>query len=179
MKKIAITGNIASGKSTVEKIIKDLGFKVFDTDKIAHKVLESSDEIKKHFHTTNRKKIAEVVFNNKEELKILESIIHPKVKAEIEKIFQLDEKIIFISVPQLFEAGFDSMFDKIIFISADINTRVKRLMERNNYTEEFALKRINAQKEEKDKIEKSDFIITNNENIDTLKLKIIDILSKI
>ena len=123
MLKIAITGNIASGKSTVEKLIEDNGYKVYDTDKIAHKILENSAEVKEAFGTTNRKEIAKIVFTNPEKLQILESIIHPKVKEEILKIFNTNENIIFISVPQLFETGFNHLFDKIIFVTADENIR--------------------------------------------------------
>ena len=113
MLKIAITGNIASGKSAVENHLQKLGYKVFDTDKIAHQILETSPEVKKTFGTTDRKEIAKIVFSNPEKLKVLETIIHPKVKEEILKIFKLDEKIVFISVPQLFESGFNNLFDKV------------------------------------------------------------------
>ena len=57
MLKVAIVGNIASGKTTVEKFIEEKGFKVYDTDKIAHEILQNSDEVKKEFGTLDRKKI--------------------------------------------------------------------------------------------------------------------------
>ena len=142
MIKIAITGNIAAGKSLVEKIIEDKGFKVYDADKIAHSILENNPKIKKEFGTTDRKKIAQVVFSESEKLKILEAIIHPDVKNEIENIFLQDSDLpyVFIAVPQLFEAKFESMFDKIIFITAEESLRKERLMNRNNFTPEEAQK---------------------------------------
>ena len=176
MLKIAITGNIASGKSTVEKIIEDNGYKVYDTDKIAHKILENSEEIKKAFGTIDRKEIAKIVFSNPEKLKLLESIIHPKVKEELLKIFNHNEKVVFISVPQLFESGFDILFDKIIFVTADENLRKERLIKRNSLTLEEAQKRIDAQKED-GKIAKSDFVIENNLDLEKLKSQVEDILS--
>ena len=179
MLKVAITGNIAAGKSTVEKIIEDLNYKVFDTDKIAHKILETSDEIIKLFETNDRKAIAEIVFSNPDKLKKLEALIHPKVKEEIFKIFELEERIIFISVPQLFEARFETLFDKIIFVTADENIRKKRLQKRNSFTSEEAQKRIDAQDKEVSKINKCDFIIENNGNIDELSQKVKNILTQL
>ena len=176
MIKIAIVGNIAAGKSTVEKIIQDKGFKVFDTDKISHEILENSNEIKEYFGTVNRKEIAKIVFSDNEKLKKLESIIHPKVKKELERIFSRDEWIVFVSVPQLFEAGFDSMFDKIIYVTADENIRKERLIKRNAYTNEEAQKRIDAQSEN-NKAKLSDFIIENNSTIKNLTYQIEKILS--
>ena len=120
--------------------------------------------------------MAQIVFSDKEKLKVLESIIHPQVKKEILEIFQLDEKIVFISVPQLFESGFDSLFDKIIFISANENLRLERLIKRNNLTKEEALKRISAQMSEEEKILKSDFIIKNNGSIEDLKKEVENVL---
>ena len=117
-----------------------------------------------------------IVFSDKEKLKKLESIIHPKVKEELEKIFSRDEKIAFVSVPQLFEAGFESMFDKIIYVTADENIRKERLIKRNAYTNEEAQKRIDAQSEN-NKAERSDFIIENNSTIKNLTYQIEKILS--
>lgn len=171
MLKIAIVGNIASGKSTVEKMLEDKGFVVYDTDKIAHTILASNKEIENEFGTLDRKEIAKIVFSDVNKLRLLESIIHPKVKMELEKIFKKDENIVFISVPQLFESGMNTLFDKIIFIDASEKIRLERLIKRNSLTEEDAMKRINSQKES-NKREMSDFVIENNGNLEELQAQI-------
>ena len=178
MLKIAIVGNIASGKSTVEKIIEEKGFKVYDTDKIAHKILETNKEVIKEFGTNDRKELAKIVFSNPNKLKNLESIIHPLVKEELLRIFKNNIDIIFVSVPQLFEAGLESLFDKIIYITANENIRKDRLIKRNSFTPEEALIRIKAQKEA-DKAKKSDFVIKNNGSLDELEEQTLKILSLI
>lgn len=169
MTKIAIVGNIASGKSTVEKILESKGFGVYDTDKIAHGFI---DDAKEFFPeaiidgTIDRKLLGQIVFSDKGKLNLLESIIHPKVKEFIENIDSSDT--VFISVPQLFEAGMESLFDKIIFVSAPLEVRLERLMKRNNLTREEALVRINAQLREEEKISKCDYVIVNNGSADEL-----------
>lgn len=178
MLKIAIVGNIASGKSTVENVIEHEGFKVYDTDKIAHEILAVSNEVIEEFGTNDRNKIAKIVFSNPSKLKKLESIIHPLVKKELLKIFTQKDDVVFVSVPQLFEAGFESLFDKIIYITADEKIRKERLIKRNSCSPEEAQRRINAQKEG-DKSKKSDFVIENNGSIEDLKMKILLILNKL
>lgn len=168
---IAITGNIASGKSEAEKIFRDEGFDVYDTDIIAHKILENSDRVKESFGTTDRKELAKIVFEDSEKMRILESIIHPLVKEEVLKI-----KSGIISVPQLFEAGFESLFDKIIFVSAPEELRLERLMKRNNLSKEEAQIRIDAQMSEEEKISKCDFIIDNSSTPENLRKQIENIL---
>ena len=187
MLKVAIVGNIASGKSTVENFIKDFGYEVYDADKIAHKILETSSEIQSVFknddvfedNKISRKKMGELVFSNKEKLHLLESIIHPEVKKAFEKIFESNLGIVFISVPQLFESKMDSLFDVIIFVSAPQNIRLERLIKRNNLAEEEAIKRINSQADEEEKINNSDFVIYNNSDLEYLKTQTDNIIKKI
>ncbi len=176
MIKIAITGNIASGKSTVEKIIESNGYKVYDTDKIAHEILANSTEVKEIFGTVDRTVLAKIVFTNKEKLQLLESIIHPQVKKRILEIFNGNEEVAFVSVPQLFEANFDKLFDKIIYVTAKDDIRKERLIKRNSLTPEEAQIRIEAQNHE-GKIERSDYIIENNEDFETLTQQVEKLLS--
>lgn len=172
MLKVAITGNIASGKSQVEKIFAER-FPVYDADKIAHEILGDID----------RKALGAKVFANPKARKELEEYIHPKVKERILEIFDTPLRrfaplpphwgqipdIVVISIPLLFETGFDKLFDKIIFVAADENIRLERLMKRNNFTKEEALLRMNAQLPQEDKIKKSDFVIYNNSTLEKLQ----------
>ncbi len=182
MLKAAITGNIASGKSQVEKIISEK-YPVYDADKIAHKILENLKDFYGYDVFTDgkidRKKLGELVFSNPDLKKKLEEIIHPQVKQEILKIFEQDLPVVFISIPLLFETGFDSLFDKVIFVSADSNIRLERLMKRNNFTKEEALRRIQSQGAEEEKIQKSDFVICNNSTLTDLKTQTDLALAKI
>ena len=176
--KVAISGNIASGKSQVEKILVDLGFKVYDSDKIAHDVLNDITEFYGYDVFTNgkidRKKLGKLVFSNLDVKLKLEKLTHPKIKEEIIRIFEenKDEKYIFVSVPLLYEAGFEKIFDKVIFISVDEGLQLKRLMKRNNLSKKDALARINSQQPQKEKILKADFVIENNKTIDDLKIAV-------
>ena len=184
MLKVAITGNIASGKSQVEKLISDKNYTVYDTDKIAHDILDKVNDFYGYDVFTDgridRKKLGELVFSNPDLKKKLEEIIHPGVKEEILKIFEKDYPIVFISIPLLFETGFDKLFDKIIFVQCDDDIRLYRLMERNQITKSQALSRMNSQQGQEEKIKKSDYILYNNSTITDLEtqVKIRNLLSK-
>lgn len=172
MIKVAIVGNIASGKSELEKYLFNRGYVVFDTDVIAHDILIDNPEIAEAFEEydvfehgkLSREKLGQLVFNNLELKQKLEDMIHPLILEDIEKIFETykEEEYVFISVPLLFEVGWEQLFDKIIFIKSDEDIRLKRLMERNHYDEDYAKKRVESQLPELEKIKKADCVIENN-----------------
>ncbi len=191
MLRVAITGNIASGKSQVEKILLLLGYKVIDTDKINHSILASDvhalREIKEAFrddnifnddNTISREKLGKVIFANDDKKLKLEEILHKRIYKKVDEFFEdnKNEKMVFVSIPLLFETNLEKEFDKIIFVSADEDVRLKRLMERNNFTKAYAKKRIASQEKEEFKIKKSDYIIYNNTDFINLRKQVNNVL---
>ncbi len=172
MLKVGITGNIASGKSEVEKIIKDMGYLVFNFDDISHELFldEKIQEIlKKKFNTFKREEISDIVFKDANKRRELEKIFHPLLYKRAQALFELheDEKIIFFSGALIYEAEFDKMFDKIIFVDADFMIRLQRLKKRNHFNDKEAMIRLNCQTLKYKN--KADFNILNNDDIDKLK----------
>lgn len=177
---IAIVGNIASGKSTVENVLRKKGYKVFDSDIVAHEVLDDlSEKILEAFKDydisengrISRQKLGALVFDDKNLKEKLENIVHPEIKDRLKKIFEENklEKYIFVSIPLLFEVGWRNLFDKILFIYTEDKIRLNRLMQRNNFTKDEALARIKSQLPQEEKVKVSDFIINNNHSIDVLQ----------
>lgn len=177
---IAIVGNIASGKSTVESVLRKKGYKVFDSDIIAHEVLDDlSEKILEAFKDydisengrISRQKLGALVFDDKNLKEKLENIVHPEIKDRLKKIFEENklEKYIFVSIPLLFEVRWRNLFDKILFIYTEDKIRLNRLMQRNNFTKDEALARIKSQLPQEEKVKVSDFIINNNHSIDVLQ----------
>lgn len=177
MIKIAITGPIASGKSLVEEILRNKGAITLDTDRVAHEILENNTRVMEIFGTTDRKKLGEIVFSDKQKLKQLENIIHPGVKRAVQEFFEhnQDKKLVAVSVPLLYEAGMENMFDFIITVTANEDIRLQRLINTRHLTKDEAIKRVKA----RDLKLKGDFIIENNLNIENLQKKVHNILGQI
>lgn len=184
MKRIAIVGNIASGKSTVDDLIQEAGYKTLCTDNAVHKLYtepDVQDKIYDAFETIDRSEIAQIVFSDNSKKEELEKILHPLVKEKIFDFFSVNkkEKLLFVIIPLLFEANMENLFDCIIFISSDENIRLNRLMKRNNLKESDAKARIKAQMPESAKIPRADFVVENNSDLISLKNNLQKVLEKL
>ena len=172
MLKVAITGNIASGKSVVQEILEISGFAAFDADIAAHELLDDNSAVLETFADfdilengkISRERLGKIVFNNKNLLEKLNAIIHPLVRAEIENFFDenSDKNIVFAAVPLLYECGMENMFDRVVLIQTSDSVRLERLIKRSGYSREYALKRLESQMPQDKKAAKADFIINND-----------------
>jgi len=167
---IALTGGIGSGKSTALNIFKELGAETQDTDLIVHKIYEENTEVHdcllKRWGSEifqngipDRKKIAQLVFNNEENLKWLNQLFHPRVREIVKAGYT--GKLSIIAVPLLYETGWYSDFDSTISVWCSKDRQMKRLMDRG-WTKEECLARIAAQMDQDLKRERADFGIIND-----------------
>ncbi|MGI5920744.1 MAG: dephospho-CoA kinase [Syntrophomonadaceae bacterium] len=182
MKIIGLTGGIASGKSTVARVLKDLGAILLDADELAHQVIEPHkpawEEIVKEFgqhiinpdQSINRDRLGTIVFNDPKRLQHLNEIVHPRVIetyehdiAEIRKVHP--DAVVVMDVPLLFETHMEDMCDQVWVVWVDRQTQIERLMHRNNYTREEALARINSQMPLDEKARQANVVIDNSNSI--------------
>ena len=188
---IGITGSIACGKSTVSRYLLDKGYTIIDADKLGHNALNCKDVKRKlveEFGCTIldnneicREKLGKLVFGNEENLKILNSIIHPKIKELIIKLQEKhkNERLVFLDIALLYEANFVDLVEKVIVIYVNENVQLDRLMSRNSLTKEVALRRIESQMSAKEKASLGDFVIDNSSTIESTYQQIDEILEKL
>ena len=191
---LGLTGGIASGKSTVAGMLRDLGIVIIDADIIAREVVEVGEDayfkivgafgrnILHDDRTINRQKLGEVIFNNEQKRKVLNSIVHPAVRENMNRLKQehLDkgEKIIDLDIPLLFESKQTHLVEKIILVYVDRDVQLKRLIERNGLSIDEAEARINSQMPLTEKIPLADAVINNNGSIEETKEQLLAVLRK-
>lgn len=175
--KIGITGGIGSGKSYISELMRKKGIPVFDSDSEAkslmirdHKIISSLKALLGEDAyingEINKPLMISYIFSSPENTEKINSIVHPRVKEEF--ISWSEEKnnegynIVAIESAILFESGFDSIVDKIVTVHAPLETRISRVIKRDNTTREKVLDRIKSQIDESLKLKKSDFIIEND-----------------
>lgn len=184
---IGLTGGIGSGKTTIANCFMKSGVPVYIADDEARKIMQSEEiieQIKKTFGTTifendilNREKLAQIVFSDPEKLKLLNAIIHPAVKKHFRN-WILDHKnapFIIYEAAILFESGSYKDCDKIITVIAPMESRIQRVIHRDNSSREQVLKRINAQWNDDQRIAQSDYVI-ENDSIEIAKSEVDKIL---
>lgn len=175
MKKVALTGNIGSGKSTVSLIFNALGIPVFNADTEAKK-LYSEEDVKLKIKTlfgegvfakdgsVDFKKLADIIFNNKESLQKVNELIHPLTLRKFEA-WQEKNKDAAYTIHEsaiIFENNLQSHFGLVITVSAPEETRLERIIKRDKLKPEAIMDRIKNQLPENEKCRLSDFVIIND-----------------
>jgi dephospho-CoA kinase len=186
---VGVTGGIASGKTTVSNMLEELGAPVIDFDVLARQVVEPGkhawQQIVDYFgrqvlqedETLDRKKLSDIVFNDLEKKKKLESFIHPQINVEFVK--QLNEivskdpnAIVQVVIPLLIELNLQYLFHKLVVVHASQEVLVERLAKRDEITEHESANMLQSQLPIEEKIGYADFLIKNNGSIEETKRQV-------
>jgi dephospho-CoA kinase len=186
---VGITGSMGSGKTTAASLFNDLGAHIIDADAICRELVlpnqPACEEITHTFgkailkedKTIDRIKLADIVFNDKTQKALLENILHPKVIDEemrlCVEIFKADpQAIVMIDAALLIESGNYKKVDKVIVVTCDPESLIRRAMKRSTLTREEALLRIQNQMPQEEKLKKADYILQNDGSQEDLKTKV-------
>ena len=187
--KIVITGTIASGKSTLCKLLEEKGFVVISADEVNrallvpkaknYEVIKSSGDFNDAFinDSLDKKILAKIIFSNKEKLKKLNKLTHRNILDEIEKqINQLDRKVVFVEIPLFFqmEEKFDA--DEVWLVVADYQIQLQRLSKRDGIDIDYAKTKIESQNDLTTMKENSDVVFDNSTSIENLRKELENIL---
>jgi dephospho-CoA kinase len=192
---IGLTGGIATGKSTVARLIRDRGHDVIDADQLAREVVqigtEANLEIARVFGPgaltsageLDRKRIGEIVFSDRTKLALLEGIIHPRVRSlSLQKKAELAKrgcKVAFYDVPLLYEKTMTELFDRVVVVGCSERTQLARLVARDGFSPEEAKKRIAAQIPIASKIDLADDVIPNEGTLEDLAKEVDSYLARL
>ncbi|NNV06067.1 dephospho-CoA kinase [Geobacillus sp. C56-T2] len=189
---IGLTGGIASGKSTVSAMMRQLGLPVIDADEAARAVVRPGEDAYRQIVAAfgpgilqkngdiDRAKLGEIVFSDEAERTKLNAIVHPAVRrhmlAEKEELVRAGAKTIVLDIPLLFESGLTDWVDKVLVVFVDEETQLRRLMARNGFTKEEALARIRAQWPLAEKVKRADAVLDNNGTIEETRRQLLAVL---
>jgi dephospho-CoA kinase len=186
---IALSGGIATGKSTVASLLALNGMRVIDADKISHAILDESTQwVKDTFgdeyvtgSRVDRTKLGTLVFSDSDAKKVLEDYLHPKIRQEIKKQSQKQDTFKFpylIDIPLFFEkSGYDIKDSVVVYTPADI--QLERFIKRNGYSKEESQKRISSQMPIDEKKKKATWVIDNSKDLKHLQREVEEFVEKI
>lgn len=176
VKRLGVTGGIGSGKTTVCRIFRVLAVPVFVADTVAKELMLNDPAIRSEINlitgqelyssgTLDKKELARLIFNRPDLLKRVNAAVHPAVLSRFDKWAAASKApYVIMESAILFEAGADSLVDRVVAISAPVEERIARVMDRNDLNREEVIRRINNQLEDEEREEQSYYIINNSDN---------------
>ena len=193
---VGLTGGIASGKSMVSGILRYLGGCIIDADVIAHELIRPGlpawQEIVEQFGQgillvdgrINRPLLGRIIFRDPAKRAVLNSILHPRIFAEVEQQRKEIERespdaIAILDAALLIETGAHERVDAVILVQVSEDLQINRLMERNGLTREEAIERIRAQASLEEKISHASYIIDASKSPEDVKLQTIEVFEKL
>lgn len=182
MKRIGITGTIASGKTSVSILLKKHGFAVFNCDQYAKMATHAAnpcfarlieilgEQVKDASGDIDRAAMAECIFNDEQKRLAVNAVVHPYVKEGMRHFFEArkEEPFVFAEVPLLFEAGMEDEFDEICVVTCSKETAIKRMMEDREYTRQQAENRYSCQIDPEIQKNRAHTVIENDGNLQQL-----------
>tara|TARA_X000000368_G_scaffold415789_1_gene408264 strand:- start:892 stop:1470 length:579 start_codon:yes stop_codon:yes gene_type:complete len=190
MKKVAVTGGIGTGKTTVSNLFEKIGIPVFNSDKIAKELMHNDKQLKSDIikafgdesyinNKLNRSYLSDIVFNDETLLDKINSIVHPQVTKEFNQwLLNQKSKYIIYESAIIFENNSEDIFDKIICVIAPEEEVISRVMKRNTFSRDKVISIISNQLPDQVKINKADYIIENINKSD-LTDRVLEIHTKI
>ena len=185
MRVVGLTGGIASGKSTVARMFVELGARLVDADLLARQVVEPDKpawgEIADHFgegglnpdRTLNREKLAEIIFRDPDERRVLNDISPPRIGAEMLDLIQRFQRegaaVVLIDAALLLESPATNWIRPVVVVTAEEEVRAERIMERDGLSQEQALARIRSQMREDERKTRADYVIDNSGSLEDLQ----------
>ena len=181
---IGLTGSIGAGKTLVADFFREAGIPVLSADAIAKELMRDNPEMKSALierfgediyidGELNRKRLAELVFDDREQLEQLNLIVHPRTIAEqgirARKLIDQGNRIVACEAALIFESGGEERFDYVVVVDADRELRMRRGAERDGVDPEEIQKRERMQIPAEEKVKRADFVITNNGSPEDLK----------
>ena len=193
MKKVVgITGGIASGKSNVANICKELGYVVIDSDTIVRELSEKNMPLYNAFlkefgpdyldlkGNLDKKKLGKLIFNNSDIKSTMDKISHPIIVEELKnRINSYNDGLIFVDIPLLYEAKLEYLCDKIICVFLKKKLQVERLMARDGIDEDYALAKIHSQMDLYLKKELADYVINSQGEFEETKQQVVNVINDI
>ena len=193
MRKVGLTGGIASGKSTVSGMFRALGVPVIDADVIAREVVAPGsraleaivdafgEEILTEEKGLNRAGLGEIVFSDPAKKKVLEGILHPEIIAEQDRRLRELERegrtpVAVVDAAVMIESGSWKRFDSLVVVDCDESQQIGRLRLRNGMNEEEAVRRVNAQMPLSEKVKYADHVIDNRGSIDDTRKQVEELM---